>query len=163
MTGHLDFLADAVVTGRVMGAGPGSPPEQVEDRLGAGYLDDLDEGADVLRRDYGLIELTFVQAPAWVCKLVSIQVHRLARGDPAVVPPVIRSEHGPFPPTVGLAALIKTIRARGRDLEERPAGGDRRYVCYVVAGTTSEIYAVRDRAWPGADRPGADDVWSISL
>jgi hypothetical protein len=53
--------ATACVAGRLAGVGRGALLEQAEAAFGADFLDDLHKRKRVLRRDYGLVELTFVR------------------------------------------------------------------------------------------------------
>jgi hypothetical protein len=157
------FLAEAAATGLVMGARLGSLPEQVEAGLGGGYLDDLNRRGTLLRRDYGLVELTFTRSSGWACQAVSLQVHRLATGGQAVVPPAIVAAYGPFPPTVSMTDLAAVLTDIGAGIEAGPDDGDRSFARYTVPGPGSEIHVVRDVPGWGATRPGAGDVWAISL
>ncbi|UYM25685.1 hypothetical protein NQP46_29860 [Streptomyces albus] len=73
MTSDLDFYAHVATRGEVLGAGIGAQPAQWEAALGTDYLDI--EEADLLRRDYGLVELSFQKDDdAWPCRGVSLQV-----------------------------------------------------------------------------------------
>jgi hypothetical protein len=160
---YLDLLATASVAGRFAGVGRGSLLAQAEAALGEDFLDDLHRKKRLLRRDYGLVELTFVRRPDWVCAAVSIQVHRLASGAPEVVPRPVRDSHGDFPRTVPFAPLAEAVRQKGHDVRAAPAEADRSFLEYQVEGTTTQIYVVREDAPQAAPPNRAGDVWSISL
>lgn len=85
MTSDLDFYAHVATRGEVLGAGIGTQPAQWEAALGTDHLDT--EEADLLRRDYGLVELSFQRDDdAWPCFGVSLQVHRLSQDTASEVP-----------------------------------------------------------------------------
>ncbi|SMF84732.1 hypothetical protein [Streptomyces sp. Amel2xC10] len=72
----LDFYAHVATRGDVLGLGIGTQPAQWETGLGTDHLDTEDGG--LLRRDYGLVELSFQEENSfWPCFGVSVQVHRL--------------------------------------------------------------------------------------
>ncbi len=93
----LDFYAHVATRGDVLGAGISDPPEAWEAALGSDCLDDVSHG--LMRRDYGLVELSFEEADgAWSCFGISVRIHRLSTGDASMVPPPLRNAYGSFAP-----------------------------------------------------------------
>lgn len=87
----LDFYAHVATRCDVFGAGIGSSPGAWDAAVGTDYLDDSGEG--LLRRDYGLVELSFsdVEGPM-SCFGISVQIHRLIHG--LFVPTSLTAEYG---------------------------------------------------------------------
>lgn len=107
----LDFHAHVAARGDALGAGTGSEPAEWEAALGPDYLDDRSE--DLLRRDYGLVELSFQKSDdTWPCFGVSIQVHRLLPGA-AAVPRPLRDAYGEFARRVRFDELRDVITGLG--------------------------------------------------
>ncbi|WP_053699463.1 hypothetical protein [Streptomyces sp. NRRL F-5755] len=107
----LDFYAHVAARGDVLGTGIGADPDAWEAALGAGYLDDAGEG--LLRRDYGLVELSFSDAGEPLsCFGISVQVHRLLYD--LSIPTSLTGAYGEFAPRVRgpvLASLSSTTPA----------------------------------------------------
>lgn len=111
----LDFHAHVAARGDALGAGTGSEPAEWEAALGPDYLDDRSE--DLLRRDYGLVELSFQKSDdTWPCFGVSIQVHRLLPGA-AAVPRPLRDAYGEFARRVRFDELRDMITGLGHTVE----------------------------------------------
>ncbi|MFI5674820.1 hypothetical protein [Streptomyces cellulosae] len=73
-----DELSRALGTGRFLGIGAGSPLAEVEKRLGVGVRQIHRRKPNrFLRVDFGLVEVTFDGEPDWVCRWLSIHMHRL--------------------------------------------------------------------------------------
>ncbi|MBT3159137.1 hypothetical protein KQH42_02260 [Streptomyces sp. CHA1] len=160
MTSDLDFYAHVATRGEVLGAGIGAQPAQWEAALGTDYLDI--EEADLLRRDYGLVELSFQKDDdAWPCRGVSLQVHRLSLDTDSEVPASLRDVYGEFAPAVRFEQLTGTIAGLGHCVEHEPD----------AAGTSPDIHRHRVpesgvrifvRTPEGTQRQtGA--VWSLSV
>ncbi|WP_329566428.1 hypothetical protein [Kitasatospora sp. NBC_01266] len=74
------FLAEAIATGTIVGIRLGSSLRDVDQALRIPFAEEVDEtGTGYLRRDYGLIELSFGSHPDWACNSILIEVHRLAQ------------------------------------------------------------------------------------
>jgi hypothetical protein len=156
----LDFYAEAILSGRVLGLGPGSTVGEVERTLGKDFVDDARN--QWMRRDYGLIEFHFNRTDReWVCFGVSIQVHRLADAG-EIVPPVLGDRYGAFSGTVGFSQLVDRIKdeAPDREVECKKAFGE--FGEFRVDGTDSYIHAVRTQVSTNAESDFGN-LWSIEL
>jgi hypothetical protein len=73
-----DEISRALVTGMFLGVGAGSPLVEVEKRLGVGVRQIHRRKPNrFLRVDFGLVEVTFDGEPDWVCRWLTIHMHRL--------------------------------------------------------------------------------------
>ncbi|MEU8268617.1 hypothetical protein AB0B89_15785 [Sphaerisporangium sp. NPDC049002] len=160
---ELAFYVTALTTGTVLGLRIGSRAEEVERVLGPDFLDD--PGRGTLRRDYGLVEFGFERDHGWMCRVISIQVHRLAGQQGDTVPTRLREKYGSFAPYVPYEILAPALASYGYtthiDRQESPYPGLR---VLQVDQTGTEIVVVADKeAERAGGRPGHGDVWSISL
>ncbi|MBF4138121.1 hypothetical protein [Streptomyces albidoflavus] len=166
----LDFYAHFATCGEVMGAGIDTQPSDWETKLGADYLDDKSYG--LMRRDYGLVEVSFQEDEVnWPYFGISVQVHRLSRGDMATVPAPLRRQYGIFAPRMKfdeLAAAITSLSHSIEREEEATTMDMRRYrvsgsgaTIHVIAGVDPYGYAKATADCPIEHKVG--DVWSISL
>ncbi|MCC9307110.1 hypothetical protein LN042_08325 [Kitasatospora sp. RB6PN24] len=74
------FLAEVIATGTIVGVRLGSSLHDVDQVLNISFAEEVDEtGIGYLRRDYGLIELSFSGGPNWACDGILVEVHRLAQ------------------------------------------------------------------------------------
>jgi hypothetical protein len=72
-----DELSRALVTGKFLGVGAGSPLAEVENRLGASVRQFHGRKPNrFIRVDFGLVEVTFDGESDWVCRWLSIHMHR---------------------------------------------------------------------------------------
>ncbi|MFD4588408.1 hypothetical protein [Streptomyces sp. NPDC058434] len=165
----LDFYAHVAARGDVLGAGTGSEPAEWEAALGTDYLDDRSE--DLLRRDYGLVELSFQKSDdTWPCFGVSIQVHRLLPGA-AAVPRPLRDAYGEFARRVRFDELRDVITGLGHTVEPDDAPPVTDMHRYRVSGSGARIVVVADPDPYGYGDPDphdpderqVGDVWSIGL
>ncbi|MFE7901027.1 hypothetical protein ACFU3E_26695 [Streptomyces sp. NPDC057424] len=128
----LDFYAHVATRGDVLGAGIGAQPAEWETRLGTDFLDT--EDGVLLRRDYGLVELSFQQeGGAWPCFGVSVPVHRLRWDTESSVPSALRGAYGAFAPSTRFEDLADAIAGLGRSVEPEPDEG----------GATGDIHRYR--------------------
>ncbi|GGU65632.1 hypothetical protein [Streptomyces lavendofoliae] len=165
----LDFYAHVATRGDVLGAGIGSEPAEWEAVLGSDHLDD--RSGELLRRDYGLVELSFQRSDdTWPCFGISVQVHRLLPGA-GDVPRPLRDAYGDFARRVRFHELRDVITALGHTLEPDsapPVADTRRY---RVSGSGARIVVVEDPDPYGYGAPDPDDpderqvgdVWSIGI
>ncbi|MGW2769260.1 hypothetical protein [Streptomyces sp. NPDC001275] len=110
----LDFYAHVATHRDVLGIGIGSGPGAWEATVGPDYLDD--PGKKLLRRDYGLVELSFSDADGLMsCFGISVQVHRLVHGH--CVPPSLVREYGEFTPRARFEELRSMILSLGCKIE----------------------------------------------
>jgi hypothetical protein len=154
----LDFYAHVATRGDVLGVGIGAQPAEWEAKLGADYLDDADSG--LLRRDYGLVELSFQEeGGAWPCFGISVQAHRLGQDTESTVPGPLRCAYGDFASRTSFEDLVAAITGLGcsvvPDKDGTPPDIDR----YRVPESGVRIFVDTD-----ADAHGpAGDVWSLSV
>ncbi|MFH8484853.1 hypothetical protein [Streptomyces longisporoflavus] len=123
MTPHsLAFYVDVVTTGTVLGAGPAASPDAVTKVLGPDFAENT-YGDRGMFRDYGLAEFFWDRASAdspWAGHHFTLQVHRLAHRDRAVVNEVLRARYGRFTPRLRFGKLQRLLDRRGVPLVEIP-------------------------------------------
>ncbi|GGT33257.1 hypothetical protein GCM10010271_41440 [Streptomyces kurssanovii] len=116
-----DFYAHVATRCDVCGTGIGSSPAAWEAAVGVHYLDEPGNG--LLRRDYGLVELSFSDAEgALACFGISVQVHRLIHG--LSVPTALTRQYGEFAPRARFTELQAAILSLGRTVEPDDLMGD---------------------------------------
>lgn len=75
-----NFLAELIATGTIVGIRLGTSLRDVDQALKIPFAEEADEaGIGRLRRDYGLMELSFGGGPKWSCDGILMEVHRLAQ------------------------------------------------------------------------------------
>ncbi|MEV5238367.1 hypothetical protein AB0K89_04450 [Streptomyces cinnamoneus] len=137
----LDFYAHVATRCDVLGSGIGSAPGAWEATVGPDFFDDPSQG--LLRRDYGLVELSFSDAEGSMsmsCFGISVQVHRLIHG--SSVPESLVREYGKFAPRARfeeLRALILTLQCT---VEPDDLSGD--VHCYRVPESGARIFVIED-------------------
>jgi hypothetical protein len=92
----LEFYADVLCSGTVLGLDAHSTPEQVTAVLGTDFGEYLTR--EVMIRDFGLVEFTWERRRAdrtWRPAGFAVQVHRLESAGTEVVNPAIRAAYGP--------------------------------------------------------------------
>ncbi|WP_225834436.1 hypothetical protein [Streptomyces sp. NK08204] len=115
----LDFYAHVATHCDVLGAGVGSGPGAWGATVGPDYLDD--PGDQVLRRDYGLVEVSISDADGPMsCFGISVQVHRLIHGH--CVPPSLVREYGGFTRRIRFEELRSVILSPGCAVEPDDQG-----------------------------------------
>ncbi|SOD67133.1 hypothetical protein SAMN06297387_1292 [Streptomyces zhaozhouensis] len=160
MSDDLDFYVRTATRGTVCGLGAGSLPTEWDLVLGGDCVDDVRKGR--MRRDYGLLEASFLRREGeWQCTTVSVQVHRLVWAED-VVPRRLREEHGDFRTHVPFALLSARITEAGFGLEEVGDPSMKGFTAYRLSGTSSVLYVVRTPPGDGGPHQG-DDVWSLAL
>ncbi|MEU3889128.1 hypothetical protein [Streptomyces sp. NPDC029041] len=141
--------------------GIGARPAEWEAVLGTDFLDVEDRG--LLRRDYGLVELSFQEDDgAWPCFRVSVQVHRLRQGTESSVPAALRSVYGAFTATPSFEDLAPAIAERGCSVEaetdENGTAGDIHR--YRVPESGVRIFVCADEE----DAQGqSGEIWRLSV
>lgn len=94
----LEFYADVLSSGNVLGLDAHSTPEQVTAVLGTDFGEYRTREAMI--RDFGLVEFTWERRRAdrtWRGVSFAVQVHRLETAGTEVVTPAIRAAYGLFP------------------------------------------------------------------
>lgn len=153
------FLVEVLKSGTVQGLGLEARPGAWESKLGSGYVDDVRKGR--MRRDYGLVELSFFKdGGTWQCFEVSLQVHRLATGISNIMPSSLIEEYGKLESRINFSDLqanataeglqVAQIGDRGRHLHSRFSVMESRVIVHVLETDSGDIL-----------RRG--DVWSVSL
>ncbi|WP_406729514.1 hypothetical protein WJ438_40400 [Streptomyces sp. GD-15H] len=153
------FLVEVLKSGAVQGLGLDARPDAWEAKLGSGYVDDVRKGR--MRRDYGLVELSFFkEGETWQCFEVSLQIHRLAAGIADIVPISLIEEYGKLESRIKFSDLqanataeglqVAQIGDRGRHLHSRFSVMESRVIVHVLETDSGDIL-----------RRG--DVWSVSL
>jgi hypothetical protein len=167
----LDFYVQFATRGEVAGLGIDSHPAEWEAKLGSDYLDDRVRGQ--MRRDYGLVELSFQEGEGrWLCFGISVQIHRLVWGDVSSVPAALRNEYGEFAPRVEFDELAARIASLGYRIEPDNDSTTTDIHRYRVTESGARVFVVADidpygyadvdeDDDPAGHRVG--DVWSISL
>ncbi|GAA2423946.1 hypothetical protein [Streptomyces macrosporus] len=162
----LDFYAHVATSCDVLGIGIGSGPDAWEATVGPDYLDDPGQG--LLRRDYGLVELSFSDADGpMTCFGISVQVHRLVHGH--CVPPSLVREYGEFTPRVRFEEVRSVILSLGCTVEPDDLSGDVHR--YRVPESGARVFVIDDPDPYGDDGHGVDDpeahqagdIWALSV
>ncbi|MEU3431444.1 hypothetical protein [Streptomyces gardneri] len=154
----LDFYAHVATRGDVLGMGIGTQPAEWADRLGADYVDDVDAG--LMRRDYGLVELSFEEAQgSWPCFGISVQVHRLRWDVESAVPAALRSSYGAFASSVRFEDLTVAINDLGYSFEPDDDATATDFRRYRVPESGVRLIVRVDVDAQGA----AGDLWSLSV
>ncbi|MEV0484971.1 hypothetical protein AB0I69_30720 [Streptomyces sp. NPDC050508] len=155
----IDFYADTVLRHRVLDIPLGSPPSVWEERLGTDFLDDLKKGR--MRRDYGLVELTFAKkGEKWESVTASLQIHRLEGGGEGLVPSQLEYSFGQFTQSVLFGAFIEALRSRGVDLEEVSGAPTKGFSQFRAQGSQTSVYV---RTTEPGEKPEGGTLWSIVL
>ncbi|MEU5902690.1 hypothetical protein [Streptomyces sp. SID339] len=163
----LGFYTHVATHGDVLGTGIGASPDSWETAVGADCLD-VPEG-NLLRRDYGLVEVTFAldQQGQMSCFGFGVAVHRLIHDrSPGPVPSRLSQQFGTFAPRVPFEELRAAIVALGHtaELDHTSHDMDR----YRVPGSEARIHVIVDPDPYGSGAPDPDghqagDVWSIGV
>lgn len=141
---HLDFFVTALRDGTVNGVGRGSTKEAMTAALGHDFVDDTDKRGRSGRCDYGLLEFGMDRRDgAWVVSGVSVQVYRLAQGDPPPAPVVQR--YGRFPERTPAAALFAALERSGVPVRSHTHPADAPYQRFRVGGASDAELLVHYR------------------
>lgn len=163
MTGA-EFIAQTLLTGSLFGSEVGDGIDGLADAVPFPYADDVTgrRGSRVLRRDYGLFEVTCESSPDGVIQALSLEVHRLLHR-PDLRDEVHRRLGIRFEPYTNAADVQRAYeRIPGPGpldvLVETPG--------YRVLRNRSVGVAVQVVDDPGATRegfPGHGDVWKLDI
>lgn len=146
----LDFYAHVATRCDIFGSGIGSSPGAWEAALGPDYVDDPGNG--LLRRDHGLLELSFSDTEGPLsCFAIGVKVHRLIHD--LSVPTSLTGEYGEFAPRVRFTELRAAILSLGCSVEPDDLSADVHR--YRVAGSGARIFVIDD---PGPHRGGTHDI-----
>lgn len=157
----LNFCSDVCTSAQVLGRGLRSSLAEWEQSLGNNYVDDERKGR--LRRDYGIVELSFARMEGnWECMAISVQVHRLALPHEDVIPEVIARRYGKFRERVPFVELERSIREGGASVELISDAVEPHPKRFWVPSSQALVHVV-DEPLHDADGPRYGDVWSIAL
>lgn len=118
-----DELSRALVTGTFLGVGAGSPLAEVEKRLGAGVRQLHGRKPNrFLRVDFGLVEVTFDGEPDWLCRWLTIHMHRLDEV-PGMAAEVLESYELDFSGAVTWGQLSPKVRQAAEPVVPTAAEG----------------------------------------
>ncbi|MFJ8750206.1 hypothetical protein ACIREO_12860 [Streptomyces sp. NPDC102441] len=146
----LAFYAHVAACGEVLGVGIGSQPAEWKTALGGDYLDIESQG--LLRRDYGLVELSFQQEEgSWTCFGISVQVHRLRLDTAAQVPAALQHRYGPFSPRARFDKLSAEITDQGYVIETDNDAATTDIHRYKVLGSGVRILVVAESSPASTD------------
>lgn len=153
------FLVEVLKSGAVQGLGLDAQPDAWEAMLGSGYVDDVRKGR--MRRDYGLVELSFFkEGDIWQCFEVSLQVHRLAMGIPDVVPDSLIEEYGKLESRVRFSDLQANATAEGLQLAQIRDPGGHLHSRFSVMESKAIVHVLEADS---GDNLRQGDIWSVSL
>jgi hypothetical protein len=158
----MDFFADVLTTGTVLGVDAELGPDVATAVLGAGYAEN-DNGWSFWR-DYGLVEIAWQRRPGgpdWEGMFFMLQTHRLT-GKRPVVNDAIKAEYGgfrQFKRPLMLADLEAELDRRGVPLIAR-GEPDSGYQEYWVPDSEMSVLAVVDaegqeKAWGTVEKIGS--------
>ena len=119
----LDFAADIVATGTVLGVDASSSPDQVAGILGDHFAETRRHG--LMWRDWGVTEFFWQRgagAVPWRGTHFSVQIHRLAANPDAAEVPT-KARFGTFESSLPFADLRAALNSRGVELVEIPPAG----------------------------------------
>ncbi|WP_405482222.1 hypothetical protein [Streptomyces sp. NBC_00009] len=156
---EVEFYVDATLRKRILDVPLSASPKAWEDSLGEDFLDDVQKSR--MRRDYGLVEISFVRRnERWESTTVSLQIHRLARGIEGLVPLPLRQAYGEFSESLKFEAFRIELERRGgalEDITDVPRGD---FIHYRESNTTSSVYVAKKSPLGDAKN---DALWSIVL
>jgi hypothetical protein len=156
----LEFYANFLTRGEILGLGRGSGPEEWVSILGDDYVENRTRKQ--LHRDFGFIDTAFYGTRGDLAlDILSVKVHRLARAV-AEVPRVLRDEYGEFPARVTIDDLAAELSRSGsvprRARRQTPLELER----FEIPGKTVSVFVVADREFARAEGRNVGDVWSLS-
>ncbi|WP_395576848.1 hypothetical protein [Streptomyces sp. BK79] len=153
------FLVEVLKSGAVQGLGLDARPDAWEAKLGSGYIDDVRKGR--MRRDYGLVELSFFKkGEIWQCFEVSLQVHRLAKDIPDVVPSSLIEEYGEMESRVRFSDLQANATAEGLQVAQISDRGRHFHSRFSVMESRAIVHVLETDSGDSLRR---GDIWSVSL
>ncbi|MGX1726544.1 hypothetical protein ACWIGE_07595 [Streptomyces diastaticus] len=160
MLSGLDFYARVATRGQVLGVGVGARPAEWEAALGGDFLDV--EEAGLLRRDHGLVELTFQEeGGAWPCVGVSVRADRLRWDTASHVPAPLREAYGDFAASTRFGELAGAIARLGCTVAHEPdaAGTTEGFHRHRVPESGARIFVRADED----ARREAGVLWTLSV
>ncbi|MGW7486023.1 hypothetical protein [Streptomyces sp. NPDC054786] len=157
----IDFLSEFVMTGSLCGLRVDDPVGDVDRAIQGDYIDAVDGGGLVMRRDYGFMEFGFNSHSefGWVLKGCGIQLHRLPYS-PDLLEELRENMGIDFQPYTTWEELSQGISRRGGKGME--ASDQDTFLKYRMSSTkvsviVNNVKEVRD------DYVGYGDVWAVHL
>lgn len=155
------FVAGVLCSGEIFGLKVGDHIASVAAAMGDKYIDDLSGkwGHKTLRRDYGLLEVTFNE-PDWSCTWITLELHRTA-SRPELIEETSERFGVAFSQYLPWAEVRHELQDAGtldELIEVEPQDG---YKSFALGGGKTILRVVSD---PGAERgalPGDNDIWAL--
>lgn len=158
----LEFLADVIRSGSVLGADWTCSPDEIAGILGADFAENLHR--DGMWRDYGVVEFFWDRHAdgSWIGSHFTVQLHRLARGGQHLGNKTIEERHGPTPSRIPWQQLKSTLDAHHVPLLE--IGPDDDVIRWWQPESGTIIYVAGDNPSPHSNVSIVDsgDVYAIS-
>ncbi|WP_371790340.1 hypothetical protein OG285_05590 [Streptomyces sp. NBC_01471] len=159
-----EFIARAIYTGSLFGSRVGGELDGLAPVVPLPYVDDVTgrRNSRVLRRDYGLFEVTCVDEPDWACQAFSLEVHRLRHLSD--LREKIRERLGilfePFTNWSDVQREHERIPGIGtlEVVDETPG-----YRVFLERSTGVKVQVVHDASAIRGEFPGHGDVWSLEI
>ncbi|BDH09589.1 hypothetical protein [Streptomyces hygroscopicus] len=157
----IDLLSEFVVTGSLCGLRIDSPVGDVDRVMQGDYIDAVDGGGLVMRRDYGLMEFGFNSDSefGWVLKGCGIQLHRLPYSPDLLEE--LRNDMGiDFQPYTTWGELSQGVSHRGGgslEVSDQDTFLKYRMPSTKVSVIVNNVKEERD------DYVGYGDVWAVHL
>lgn len=159
-----DLLARTLLSDQFLGLSINTGIAAVAAALREGYAEELHSRRDqrVLRRDYGLAEVTFDGGPDWVIRWILVEIHRLALLNETIAlsADLYGLQFTPFVAWVDVQdALKRHSNESVLELDDDQGG----YRVFRIPGRRSIIRVVNDPTMNRGDFPGIGDVWSLEI
>jgi hypothetical protein len=158
-----EFLATVIASGRFRGLGIGCTADDVDRAVDIDFIEDIDVAGQSMRRDYGLLEVSFDAGPQWVVTGFVLQLHRLA-ADHSMANEWAERMGVEFPRYLPWDELRTELgkRTATAEMNVQKQGG---FVEYRVPAAESKasVLVVNEPGEQRGYRVGHQDVWSVSL
>ncbi|WP_127469795.1 hypothetical protein [Streptomyces sp. B27] len=159
-----EFIARSISFGSISGFGVGGSLEQLDSLIALSYVDDFSGKKDsrILRRDYGLFEVSLGGHPDWTCRALTLEVHRMSHSselrDEIYERLGVRFESFTSWSDVlrdyGLIPGSRTLEV----LDESPE-----YRVFGERSVGASVHVVNDPSAARGEAPGFGDVWSLEI
>ncbi|MFJ2777929.1 hypothetical protein [Kitasatospora sp. NPDC087315] len=159
-----EFIAETLSSGTVFGLGVGARLRDVESAIHLDHVDDVQgrRGKRLMRRDYGLLEVTFGGEPDWECRWISVEVHRFSTSPDLIgeARELMGVEFSQY--TAWSDVQCEFNRLADGALIQSPIV-QHGYKVFRSRGLGLTVQVVDDRECIRGDFPGFGDVWSIEV
>ncbi|WP_329611697.1 hypothetical protein [Kitasatospora herbaricolor] len=157
-------MAQILSSGKIFGIGIGAQLHDFEQAIGFDHVDDVQgrQGRRLMRRDYGLLEVTFDGEPGWKCRWISVEVHRFSRSIGLIeeVRELTGVDFSQYTPWADVQReferLVPCVSIQPPIIQ----GGHQEFHLRDLGVT---VQVVHDRKYMRGDFPGFGDIWSIGL